>query len=104
MNSPKLGPIFDNAIDSLEMGVSHFLHNRSVNRDKWSILTLFQSIELLLKERLGQENPILIYRNIDKRIDAEAQTVGMIEILARFANLGIEIADDEARILRDLQK
>lgn len=98
-----MSDILENALDSLEMGVSHFLDKKLATRDKWAILEFFHTIELLLKERLSQENPLLIYRNIDKKIGPDSQTVGLQEILARFENLDIEISKEYRKILVDLQ-
>lgn len=36
---------------------------------KYAILHLVQAIELILKERLRQEHPSLIYRDVDKQKD-----------------------------------
>ncbi len=44
----------------LRMGLSHYLDERLENRDKWATLELFHAIELLCKERLYQEHPLLI--------------------------------------------
>ncbi|MEI9930409.1 MAG: hypothetical protein WDM89_07605 [Rhizomicrobium sp.] len=58
-----MSDIYDNAVDSLLIGIDFFLQERSYSSRKHAILTLFHAIELFLKERLYQENPILIYRD-----------------------------------------
>ena len=74
------------------------------NRDKWVILELFHVVELLLKERLQREHPLLIYRNIDKKVSDDAQTVGLKDALLLFANTGIDIPKEYIKILFDLQQ
>lgn len=86
------------------MGLRHYHDEELETRDKWAILALFHAIELLLKERLHREHPLLIYRNLDKKIDdGNSPTVGLQEIRSRFDNLAIKLADGHARILDDLQ-
>lgn len=99
-----MSDILDNALDSIRMGLTHYLDEKLGTRDKWAILELFHAIELLLKERLHQEHPLLIYRNLDKPVGDDAQTVGMQETLGRFANLGVEIPNEYLKILLDLQR
>ncbi len=65
-----------NAVDSLRIGIDCLLKERSYSTRKHAILTLFHSIELFLKERLSQENPILTYRDIDAKISEASATVG----------------------------
>jgi hypothetical protein len=102
--SDLMNDILDNAVDSVQMGLSHYLDENLETSDKWAILELFHAIELLLKERLYREHPLLIYRNMDRPLGDDAKTVGMQEIFGRFANLGIEIPDEYQEILRDLQR
>ncbi|HXA19924.1 MAG TPA: zinc ribbon domain-containing protein [Thermoanaerobaculia bacterium] len=99
-----MSELLENALDSLRMGVRHFLEKKLETADKWAILELFHTIELLLKERLYREHPIFIYKNIDQAIGDDSYTVGLREILARFTNLEIDIPKDYANILLDLQK
>jgi hypothetical protein len=78
-----MSAIYENAIDSLRIGMEFFLKETSYSSRKHAILTVFRAIELLLKERLAQTNPILIYKNIDAKITDDAQTVGIREALTR---------------------
>ena len=57
-----MSDILDNGIDSLRMALTHHLDRNLPNRDKWAILELYHAIELLLKERLYQDDPALIPR------------------------------------------
>ena len=52
----------------LRIGMEFFLKEDGYSSRKHAILTVFHAIELLLKERLAQTNPILIYKNIDAKI------------------------------------
>lgn len=99
-----MNPLFDNAIDSLILGM-HFYVNKTINNPyKHAILNIFHSIELFLKERLYRIHPILIYKNIDNPVNDEALTVGLREIFARYRNLNIELSEKNKRIIRELQK
>lgn len=86
------------------MGVGHYLDKRLKTSDKWAILELFHTIELLLKERLYREHPLFIYKNVDQPVGDDSNTVGLRETLVRFDNLDIEIPEDYRKILLDLQK
>ena len=69
--------IYANAVDSLRIGIEHFLKESGYSSRKHAILTLFHAIELFLKEQLHRTNPILIYRNIDAKITDDSMTVGI---------------------------
>lgn len=96
-------PLFLNAIDSLKVGIDYYVHEPFKTAHKHSILTIYHSIELLLKEKLYRVNPILIYTNINKKINDDSNTVGLSDILIRFENLSIDITEFKS-ILIDLQK
>jgi len=99
-----MNAIMDNALDSLRMGLTRYLDENLENRDKWAILELFHSIELLLKERLFQEDPKLIYRNPDKPISDDSRTVGLDESIERLEDLGVDIPEEHVAILSDLRR
>jgi hypothetical protein len=99
-----MNEILDNALDSLRMGLRHYLDPRLENRDKWAILELFHAIELLLKERLYQEDPSLIYRASEKPVSDDSRTVGLEEALERLAAIGLDVPDEYIAILRDLRR
>src|SRR4029077_14555306 len=100
----ELSPIYQNALDSLRIGMEFFLKQDGYSSRKHAILTIFHAIELLLKERLAQTNPILIYKNIDLKITDDAQTVGVREALARLENLHFGIPAEEKKIIENIQK
>ncbi|MFL6236214.1 MAG: hypothetical protein ACJ76N_23985 [Thermoanaerobaculia bacterium] len=98
-------PIFENAADSLRDGIASFLvRKESETAIKHAILGIYHSIELFLKERLAQIHPILIYRNLDKRIGDDAQTVGLAETVQRFENLDIPLSASHVKNLVELQR
>ena len=99
-----MSDLFDNAVDSIRMGLRHFKDQTLNTRDKWAILEFFHAIELLLKERLHREHPLLIYRKLEQRIGDESITVGLEEFLGRFANIDLELPEEYVRILRDLRR
>ena len=99
-----MSAIFENALDLLRIGMDFFLKEASYSSRKHAILTLFHAIELLLKERLAQTNPILIYKNIDTKITDDAQTVGVREAIARLENLGLGLPTYEKKTIEDIQR
>lgn len=99
-----MSAIYENAIDSLQIGMEFFLREKSYSSRKHAILTVFHAIELLLKERLAQTNPILIYKNIDTKIADDALTVGIREALVRLENLGLGIPAEEKKTIENIQK
>ena len=78
-----MSEIYENAVNSLRIGMEFFLKETNYSSRKHAILTVFHAIELLLKEQLSRTNPILIYKNIDAKITEDAPTVGLRESLAR---------------------
>jgi hypothetical protein len=96
--------IYKNAIDSLRVGMEFFVRERNYSSRKHAILTLFHAIELLLKERLTQTSPILIYKNIDTKITDDAQTVGVREALTRLENLGLGLPAYAKKTIESVQK
>ncbi len=100
----QLSPIYENALDSLRIGMDFFLKDDGYSSRKHAILTVFHAMELLLKEQLAQINPILIYKNIDAKISDDAMTVGVREALARLENLGLGIPAEERKIIEDIQR
>jgi hypothetical protein len=99
-----MSAIFENAVDSLRIGMDFFLKEATYSSRKHAILTLFHVIELLLKERLAQTNPILIYKNIDTKITDDAQTVGVREAIVRLENLGLGLPSYEKKTIEDVQR
>ena len=81
-----------------------FLTERTYSSRKHAILTLFHSIELLLKEYLYRINPILIYKNIDKPITEDSLTVGISDLLIRLENLNLGMPLEQKEIIKNIQK
>ena len=99
-----MSELLENALDSLRMGLRNYLDSHLDTRDKWAILELFHVIELLLKERLHQEQPSLIYRHPETPITDDSLTVGLDEALERLVNIGVEMPPQHVAILKDLQR
>lgn len=99
-----MSAIFDNAVDSLRIGFEFFKQERSYSSRKHAILTVFHAIELFLKERLFQTNPILIYKNIDAKITDDSITVGFRDILIRLENIGVSFPKDQVAAIERIQK
>jgi hypothetical protein len=98
-----ISPIFENAIDSLRIGMEFFQRESSYSTHKHAILTVFHAIELLLKEQLHRTNPILIYKNIDKKVTDDSFTVGLADAITRLENTGIEFPGDQRAIVQKIQ-
>ena len=96
--------IYENAVDSLRIGFQFFKQENSYSSRKHAILTVFHALELFLKDRLFQTNPILIYKNIDAKITDDSTTVGMREILIRFENIGVQLPSGQVKTIERLQK
>jgi transcription elongation factor Elf1 len=100
-----MNELFNNAIDSVEFGLRLFLIEESKFKTahKHALLSVFHGIELLLKARLFEEHPLLIYKNLEAPLSDDSTTVGLREILARFRNCKINIDNDETNVLEDLR-
>lgn len=96
--------IYQNAVDSLRIGMEFFLREKNYSSRKHAILTLFHSLELFLKEYLHQINPILIYKNIDSKITEDSVTVGIKDILARLENLDTGLPEEQKAIIEKIQR
>ncbi len=95
--------IYLNAVDSLQVGIDYFMRDSSYSTRKHAIMTIFHSIELLLKERLYRVNPLLIYRDIDKPIKEDSITVGAREALNRLDNLGLGLHKQSREVIEKMQ-
>jgi len=80
-----------------------FQRESSYSSHKHAILTVFHAIELLLKEQLYQTNPVLIYKNIDKKVTDDSLTVGLADAIIRLENTGIKLPDDQRIMLEKIQ-
>jgi hypothetical protein len=72
-----MSPIFENAVDSLRIGMQFLQKESGYSSRKHAVLTVFYAIELLLKEQLHRTNPVLIHKNIDTKICEDSHTVGL---------------------------
>jgi hypothetical protein len=99
-----MSDIYANAVDSLRIGIEHFLKEPGYSSRKHAILTLFHAIELFLKEQLHRTNPILIYRNLDTKITEDSFTVGIKEALTRLENLGLGLPKQPQEVIERIQK
>jgi uncharacterized membrane protein len=98
-----MNPIFFNAIDSLKIGMKFFIDQENETSNKHAILSIFHSIELLLKEYLYRINPILIYTNIDKIITSNSQTIGFEKMINRVQNFKADLPKEQLKILKEIQ-
>jgi hypothetical protein len=99
-----MNALLENAIDSLKVGMDFFIKDEYPYSNKHAILTIFHSIELILKEYLYRKNPILIYKNIDKPINEDSSTVGIDSLFLRLENLKIGLPEEYKIIIRKIKK
>jgi hypothetical protein len=99
-----VGELFENAVDSLRHGMEHYLEGKDSDDYKYAIIHIHHAIELLLKERLYLDHPILIYKNINENITDASNTVGVREAFTRHDNLNIIIPENQQRIVFSLQQ
>lgn len=99
-----MSDIYENAVDSLRIGIEHFLREPGYSSRKHAILTIFHAIELFLKERLHRANPILIYRALDAKIGDDSLTVGIKEALMRLDNLGLGLPKQPREVIDRIQR
>ena len=99
-----MSALLHNAVDSLRVGMHFFLDGTSPSAHKHAILSVFHSIELFLKEQLFRVHPILIYKNIDKKISDDTLTVGIAEVLGRLDNLNLPIPESQRRVIEGIQR
>ena len=97
-------PIFDNGVDSLEHGIRMYQDEKYPNAHKYAILAVYQAVELFLKDALYRINPVLIYADIDKRVQFDSRTVGFKEAVGRLANLGFHLKESSRQSIERLQK
>ena len=95
--------IEDNAFSSLSHGIEHFLEDDSTENLKFTILHIFHALELILKARLAQEHPILIYTKPESKIDDNAKTVYFDTLIGRLKNVGVNLDDNRIKELKKLQ-
>ena len=95
-------PLYENALDYLRHGVGLYV-DEGEWETKHSILHIFRSIELLLKESLRRHDEKLIYRHPDRPITEDTPTIGLWESLKRLGDLGVTASDDERRVLGNLK-
>lgn len=94
-----------NAKDSLIHGIVHYqddLASQNAQEPsrfhlKFTILSIFHSIELFLKARLVKAHPILIYEKPEE-IGEKGKTVSFDALIKRLINIGVDLKRDEANL------
>jgi len=110
MSSPSDKVSFDliqNAIDSISRAVELIAWNEMPNdgaRLKQAILSIGHGVELLLKERLRQIHPALIWEDVDRYPSLDARTVGVDKAIHRLRRIGaIQLSDEDAELVKSLR-
>lgn len=97
----------ENALDSLEHAVYHYLDESEPTFLKYTILHTFHAIELFLKARLALEHPLLIYDAPEKaptKPSDDYKTVDFNKLRLRLQKAGVAISEDDIKILVPLRK
>lgn len=88
-----------NALDFIEEGLRYAeIAAEDPHGWKFAIILAAQGVELLLKERLAQEHPLLVQANPDKA--ASGRTVEVEVAIARLQAAGVRLAPNDIRRLR----
>lgn len=101
--------LLDNALDYLLSAAEHAKAGAPRNL-KYSILHLFDGLELLLKARLEKEHWSLLFQDArqlskDKRDEGDFKSVDFDTAIERLENVaGVQIEDDDKKHLTKLQK
>lgn len=89
-----------NAMDSLEHGVEHFVNEEKPTDLKYTILHTFHAVELFLKARLAKVNPQLIFTRNHYTVDYRT-------LIDRLENAGVNLSEqnrqdlDALRVIRN---
>jgi hypothetical protein len=98
-----INALVQNATDSYARVVK-YLYSNDEQSYKDCILYLNHSIELLLKARLAQEHPLLIFKHPNASVDENSETVGMADLRSRLKNAGVMIRNEDETIISTLRK
>lgn len=99
-----MNPCFENAIDSLVVGIGFYTGKNTKYPNKHAILAVYHAVELLLKARLYKENFLFVFRKPEKPIKDDSQTVGLEEALGLLSNLGVSLEPKKLKDLRSLKR
>jgi len=91
--------LLSNALDSLHHAIDHLAplgEEPRAHDYKRAILDVAHSVELLLKHRLQQEHPALIWKNVEKYPSLDAPTVTVDEAIVRLDSIcGMKISTED---------
>ena len=87
--------LLDSAVEFLIEAI--YTYNRK--KTHFAMVHAVTAAELVLKERLARMRPNLIFKDIDAKDFATAQTVPLRHLPRRLLNLGIKITQDEAELV-----
>lgn len=77
--------IIRNAISSFEHGIEHLIDGINEKNVKFSILHIFNALELIIKAHLGDINEALLWPNVDKKNDKSADISILIKRMDQFS-------------------
>lgn len=96
-----------NALDSIQQAIELIAWHGEpdeARRLKQAVLSISHGVELLLKERLRNVHPVLIWENVDKFPSLSARTVTVDTALSRLEKIGgLSISTEDCDLIRSLR-
>ena len=90
--------LLGSAQEFLVEALRHFARGRL----NFAIVHAVTAAELVLKERLARENPVLVFQNIDSKRPNEGHTVQLSHLPRRLENLGIPLDTTHEALVREM--
>ncbi|MBI5462946.1 MAG: hypothetical protein HY941_12245 [Gammaproteobacteria bacterium] len=99
--------LLSNAIDSIQQAIDLLAWRDEpgdARRLKQAVLAIAHGVELLLKERIRQVHPVLVWENVDKFPSLSARTVTVDTTLSRLEKIGgLRINEADCEMIRSLR-
>lgn len=99
--------LIQNATDSIVRAIELMAWEEMTDegaRLKQAILSIGHAVELLLKERLRQVHPSLIWEDVDKFPNLDARTVGADRAIHRLRRIGgVELSSEDVELVKSLR-
>lgn len=97
-------PVESMIFDSAKEFLTQALRDYEANKLNFAIVHAMIAVELVLKERLRQIHPTLIFENIDSKNINQSKTVAMADIPRRLINLDVQLEPNDIEMIHLLRK